>query len=312
MDTNATTGATHTTNTKSTPSKLIQINLNTPALTSLATSYLQPENLTPFLQEHKSGIIVATLWLTLHLRTWLSLLPLPLPTLTTLPLIILSLLSLSLSQSTSTPTLPGLLAYTYTSITTSLTLLTQEKILPAYFPRLLPILILFPLSRALALLSLFLAWTLVSKYHAGVLALNAAASQAIQHAEKALEKAHEQLREAKGWEMQAMQLAAAVLDDEDEDEDKKRKVGVVREVRGEVEGMMKEVEGLEGKVEKVRGLVGRAKGVAGGGDLELAGEMVGNVGRLVERVGQGGERVRERGGLVRERVWKLGLGEGEG
>ncbi len=43
-----------TTDAKPTPGKFVQFGLNTAAITDLATEFLKPEKLTPFLQEHKS------------------------------------------------------------------------------------------------------------------------------------------------------------------------------------------------------------------------------------------------------------------
>ncbi|RYP11084.1 hypothetical protein DL764_000242 [Monosporascus ibericus] len=295
------------TDAESTPRKFIQFDLNTAAITDLATKFLKPEKLIPLLQEHNSVIIVAALWLTLHIRSWLSVLPLPIPSLATLPLVLLTLVSLSLI--TPARTLTGLAYHTYTEISSSITSLTQ-KILPAWLPRAIPIVLLFSITRAITILLVLAVSEILKKYRKGVVGVTEEADQAIHRAVSAAGKAGELVREAKGLEMQAMQLAAAVVDDDNETA--RATVTAAREVKTEVEGIVKEVEVLGAKVDKVRELAERAKAVAEEGDLELAEEMVVNVGKLVERAVQGGEKVREKLEGVRGRLWGLSLGESSG
>lgn len=149
-------------------------------------------------------------------------------------------------------------------------------------------------------------------YRNGVAGVTDEADQAIHRAVSAAERAGEHVREAKGLEMQAMQLAAAVVDD---DEMGRAFFAAAREVKTEVEGMVKEAGLLGAKVDKVRKLAGRAKVVAEEGDLELAREMVVNVGKLEGIVVQAKEMVKEKVEKVeglKGRLWKLSLGEGDG
>jgi len=150
----------------------------------------------------------------------------------------------------------------------------------------------------------------VGKYRNGVARVTEEADQAIHRAVSAAEKAGEHIRETKGLEMQAMQLAAAVVDDDDEAS--RATVAAARAVKTEVEGMVKGVELLGVKVDKVRKLAERAKVAAEEGNLELTEEMVVNVGTLVERVVQGEEKVREKVEGVRGRLWGLSLGQDSG
>jgi hypothetical protein len=155
-------------------------------------------------------------------------------------------------------------------------------------------------------------WEIVGKYRNGVARVTEEADLAIHRAVSAAEKAGEHVRETKGLEMQAMQLAAAVVDDADDDETSRATVAAARAVKTEVEGMVKEVELLGVKVDKVRKLAERAKVAAEEGNLELTEEMVVNVGTLVERVVQGEEKVREKVEELRGRLWRLSLGQDSG
>lgn len=161
------------------------------------------------------------------------------------------------------------------------------------------------------LLLVLAVWEIVAKYRSGVAGATEGADQAIHRAVSAAEKAGEHVREAKGLELQAMQLAAAAVDDEDDDA-RSTTINAVREVKKEVEGMVKEVGGLGATVDKVRKQAEKAKVVAEEGDLELAGDMVVNVEKLLEKVVQGEKKVGEKVEVMRGKLWKMSLGHGSG
>jgi hypothetical protein len=238
----------------------------------------------------------------------LSVLPL-IPSLTTLPIVLLIMVSLSQTASTRIPI--GLAKHTYTEISSFITSLSK-KMLPAWLPRVIPIVLLFPITRAVTLLFMLAAWEIMSEYRDGVTGITKDADQAINRAVSAAEKGDEHLREAKGLEMQAMQLAAAVMNNE---KTWKAIVAAAKELKTEVEGMEKDLRLFPAKVDKVRKLAERAKVVAEEGDLELAREIVVNVGRLEEMVVQVEEKVREKVDKVERlkgRLWNLSLGEASG
>jgi len=160
------------------------------------------------------------------------------------------------------------------------------------------------------LLLVLAVWEIVAKYRSGVAGATEGADQAIHRAVSAAEKAGEHVREAKGLELQAMQLAAAVVDDEDDDARSRATINAVREVKKEVEGMVEEVGGLGATVDKVRKQAEKAKVVAEEGDLELAGDMVVNVEKLLEKVVQGEKKVGEKVEVMRRKLWKMSLGHG--
>lgn len=149
----------------------------------------------------------------------------------------------------------------------------------------------------------------MGRYRNGVARVTEEADRAIHRALSAAEKAGEHVREAKALEMQAMQLAAY----DDDDETSRATVAAARDVKTEVEGMVKEMLVLGGlKVDKVRTLAERAKLVAEEGHFEFTDEMVLNVGKMVERVVQEEVKVREKVEGVRGRLWRLSLGDDSG
>jgi hypothetical protein len=162
------------------------------------------------------------------------------------------------------------------------------------------------------LLSVLAVWEIVAGYRSGVAGATEGADQALYRALEAAAKAGEHVRQAKGLELQAMQRAAAVVDDGDDDARARATISAVREVKREVEGMVKEVGGLGATVDKVRMQAEKAKVVAEEGDLELAGDMVVNVEKLLEKVVQGEKKVGERVEVMRGKLWKMSLGHGSG
>lgn len=160
------------------------------------------------------------------------------------------------------------------------------------------------------LLLLLAVWEIVAKYRGGVALATGGADQAIHRAVSAAEKADEHVREARGLELQAMQLAAAVVDDEDDDVRSRATIDIARKVKNEVEEMVKEVGGLGAIVDKVKKLAEKAKVVAEKGDLKLAGDMVVNVEKLLEKLVQREKNVAGKVEMMRGKLWEISLVDG--
>ncbi|KAK0643893.1 hypothetical protein B0T16DRAFT_459989 [Cercophora newfieldiana] len=299
MATNTTldTAATAETDSKSTLHRLIPFDLDTSAMTKKAAEFLKPETLTSFLDEHKSGIIVAILWLALHIRSWLSIIPLPFfLNFTTL----LTALALAFPILHTLPrTVTGLAHHAHSSISASISAL-RNKVLPAWIlSRVLPTALLFPVARAVKLLLALAAWEMVRTYRIGVACAAEGADKAVSRAGAAAGKAEGGLWEAKSLERQAMQLVASSSSAADNAE-----VAVVaRVVRAEVGGVGMDLQLLKRKAEKVRQMAERAKVVAEEGNAELAKEMMDDVVCMVESVEKMEEKLAGRVEAVKERLW---------
>lgn len=146
----------------------------------------------------------------------------------------------------------------------------------------------------------------MGKYRNDVARVTKDADHAIRAAVSASQKAGEYVREAKGLEMQALQLATNVADSKDTES--REIVDKAKKVKTQVEKMGKDVGRLGGKVEEVRALAERAKGVAEEGNLELAQKMVVNTGTLVDYVVRMEENIKGMGEGARGKLWELALG----
>ncbi|KAF2255945.1 hypothetical protein BU26DRAFT_557428 [Trematosphaeria pertusa] len=187
----------------------------------------------------------------------------------------------------------------------------SKKNLPTWLPRAIPVVLLFPVTRAAMLLLVLAVWEIVAKYRSGVARATEGADDALRRAVAAAEKAGEHIREAKGLEWQAMQLAAAEVN-QNRTVMSGATIRAAEGVKTEVEGMVKEARSLEATAEKVRKLVEKAKAVAEEGDLDTADEMVVNVEKLLAKVVRGEQEVGEKVEVLKGKLWKISLGHGSG
>ncbi|KAH7083759.1 hypothetical protein FB567DRAFT_529860 [Paraphoma chrysanthemicola] len=283
-----------------------QFELNTSAITEKALEYLKPEKLTSLWEEHKSGLIVAGVWLAFCIRSWLSYLSIL--SLGTLPLVLLALLSLTLT--TPSRTLTGVGYFAFGEISSFVISLSDKK-LPTWLPRAIPVVLLFPITRAPIVLVLLAVWEIVAKYRNGIARVHNGANNAIHRAVTAAEKVGEHVREAKGLEWQAMQLSYAVVDEVDSTT-RRNTMQTAGDAKSEVEGMTKIARFMEGKVDGVKELMEKAKAVAEEGDLETAGGMVVNAEKLLNKIGEAEQKAGNGVKLMRGKLWKISLGHGSG
>ena len=102
------------------------------------------------------------------------------------------------------------------------------------------------------------------------------------------------------------------MDLDDLDDSEREKVKVAREVKSEVESLVKDAGVLlDKKVDKALKVAERTKvAVREDGDVEFAREMICNLDKLVERAVVAEGEIAGRVVKVRERLWMVGLGEG--
>ncbi|KAH6630998.1 hypothetical protein B0J18DRAFT_455111 [Chaetomium sp. MPI-SDFR-AT-0129] len=195
IDTPATTPTVDTDSSKSTFQRLIPFDLDTSSITQTAAEFLKPKTLTPFLDEHKSGIIISLLWLSL----------IPLPFFLTFTTVLVALALAFPILHTLPRTLTGLAHHAHARISSSLTSLNNRVLPPWILSRVLPIALLFPVLRAVKLLLALAAWEIVQTYRVGVTDAAGGADKAACRVGAAVAKAEgDSLREVRGLERVAM------------------------------------------------------------------------------------------------------------
>lgn len=153
-------------------------------------------------------------------------------------------------------------------------------------------------------------WNLVRTYREGVSEVAEEAGKAVQRAVLAAENARGLAREARGFDAQAMQMAAAAV--HGDGEGPSAVISTAREVKGEVEGMAVDLAAAEEGVRKVRNLAERARVLAEEGDLAFATTVVVKVGKAAERVIEVEKRLKEKAEGMRQKLWDLSAEDRDG
>jgi hypothetical protein len=266
------------------------------------------------------GIFVAALWSMLRLRSWLSFLPFPFSwslglssnlVVTTLLYIVLTIALLSThnpanDNGSAIATIKGLSHHFYNALTSAASHFTNKTYPRWLLTHVIPIIILFPLFRAITLLFVLAIYGILQSYRAGVSGITRDVNAALKRIDAITDNVREHCQTARGLEMQALQLVVGM---DHTDADDCEKMIAAGKTEGEVESVVREAQCLlGGKVEKARRLAERVFEVMREeGDLEFARDMVGNLDRIVERVVQAETELAARVEGVRKKLWKACL-----
>jgi hypothetical protein len=248
-------------------------------------------------------IIVVVLWLALRIRNFIAVYLIT-PGLLYQFLFLLGLVILGLTAPTRT--ISGLARLAYAEIGSSIASISQ-KVLPAWVSRAIVVAVLFPVTSAWMLSALAI-WELVRKYRQGVHEVTEKASKSVQRALLAADNANGHTREARGFEVQAMQIAAAT-DDDDDDSDSKAVFNAAKKVTLSVQQMVADLPLVHHRVEKVKQLADKARLLAEEGDFELAAMVAVNAEKAADQLIEAEKQLSEKSESARQRIWRFSVGE---
>lgn len=184
--------------------------------------------------------------------------------------------------------------------------------LTSQIPLLVLVILLFPPSRALSLLYLSAVFSLTKSYFANISEITSQVSTSLDRVASVTTSAREHIVAARTLEMHALLMVSCGMDLDDLDDNEREKVKVAKEVKCEVESLVRDAGVLlDKKVDKALKVAERTKGaVREDGDVEFAREMICNLDKLVERAVVAEGEIAGRVMKVREKLWMVGLGEG--